>query len=105
MARDVRYWRLVSKDWRFGSDLMASWYEFRSWVKVSFEIDGVLPDEDGVVGVVGVVGLRFEDCMQPIVCSPMGVGFVWMRELGWDILKTRTGKGVNCVWCGGVEWE
>lgn len=69
MAREVRYWRLESKDWRFGSDLMASWYEFRSWVKVSFEIDGVLPDEDGVVGVVGFE----EDCMQPIVVLGFGL--------------------------------
>ncbi|GKA25975.1 hypothetical protein Tco_0712084 [Tanacetum coccineum] len=30
MARDVRHWRLVSKDWRFGSDLKASW-ELRSF--------------------------------------------------------------------------
>ncbi|GKF82291.1 hypothetical protein Tco_0243947, partial [Tanacetum coccineum] len=52
MARYVRYWRLVSKDWRFGSDLRASWYEFRSWVDVSFEMESVQPDEDddGVVG-------------------------------------------------------
>ncbi|GKD27851.1 hypothetical protein Tco_1234065, partial [Tanacetum coccineum] len=37
---------------RFGSDLRASWYELRSWVKVSFEMDGVQPDDedDGVVG-------------------------------------------------------
>ncbi|GJW80098.1 divinyl chlorophyllide a 8-vinyl-reductase, chloroplastic [Tanacetum coccineum] len=61
----VRYWRLVLKDWRFRSDLRASWYEFRPWIKVSLEMDGVLPDVEDH----GVVGLWFEDCMQPIVGS------------------------------------
>lgn len=49
MTRLVRYWRFESKDWSSGSDRHASWYDDRSGLRCSFEINGLLDDEDGVV--------------------------------------------------------